>query len=74
MGLSSIVVIVTGLVIGLGLRAILRDWRRKFDEDDRAAEARRRANLERNRQDAKRPDVVTLEKGEDGVYRPGNSD
>lgn len=74
MGLSTLVIILTGLVIGLGLRTIIRDWRTKFKEDDKQAEVDRKARQERNRKEAKRPDVVTLERGEDGVYRPGKRD
>lgn len=74
MGLSTVVVLIIAIIIGLGLRTILRDWRNKFAEDDKIADARRKANLERNRQEARNADVVTLEKGEDGVYRPGGKD
>ncbi|WP_404405863.1 hypothetical protein [Pelagibacterium halotolerans] len=74
MGISTLVLIVTGLLIGLGLRTIIKDWRKKFEEDDKLAEARKKAQQARNREEAKRPDVVTLERGEDGVYRPGKRD
>ncbi|MCD7059283.1 hypothetical protein [Pelagibacterium xiamenense] len=74
MGLSTLVGIAVAILIGLGLRSIARDWRKKFEEDDKAAEVRKKAQQERNRQEAKRPDVVTLERGEDGVYRPGRKD
>lgn len=74
MGFSTLVIILTGLLIGLGLRTIIKDWRAKFKEDDKQAEVQRKARQERNREEAKRPDVVTLERGKDGVYRPGKRD
>lgn len=70
MGTSTLVTLVIVLLIGFGIRRILRDWQKKFAEDDKHAEARRRAYLDRNREDAKSADVTTLERGRDGVYRP----
>ncbi|WP_421952513.1 hypothetical protein [Pelagibacterium sp.] len=71
MGISTLVTILLALLIGIGLRSILRDWRRKFNEDDTRAETRRKAQIERNKAELKSGGVVTLERGEDGVYRPG---
>lgn len=71
MGISTLVLIVVGLIVGLGLRAIMRDWRKHFDAEDRDKQARRQAQLMRNKQEAKKPGVVTLKRGDDGVYRPG---
>ncbi|WMT87882.1 hypothetical protein NO932_04555 [Pelagibacterium sp. 26DY04] len=71
MSLSFLVTLLVVLLIGLGVRSILRDWRKKFAEDDAQTEARRRAQIERNKAEVKSGGVVTLERGEDGVYRPG---
>ncbi|MEQ8446070.1 MAG: hypothetical protein RIB57_09305 [Pelagibacterium sp.] len=71
MGISTLVTILLALVIGIGLRSILRDWRKKFAEDDSQAETKRKAQIERNKAELKSGGVVTLERGEDGVYRPG---
>lgn len=71
MGLSTLVVLLVAVLIGLGLRSILRDWRRKFAEDDARIKERRRAQIARNKSEVEAGKVVTLEKGEDGVYRPG---
>ena len=53
-----------------GLRAIWRDWRKKFSADDADAEQRRIERLARNREEAKKPGVIELKQGEDGVFRP----
>lgn len=71
MGISTLVVLLIAVLIGLGLRSILRDWRRKFAEDDARTRERRRAQIARNKSEVESGSVVTLEKGEDGVYRPG---
>lgn len=71
MGISALVTILLALLIGIGLRSILRDWRKKFAEDDSRAQAKRKAQIERNKAELKSGGVVTLERGEDGVYRPG---
>lgn len=71
MGFSTLVTIFIGVLIFLGLRSILRDWKKQFAEDDKAAAHKRQAQLERNRKEAKTPGVVELKRGDDGVYRPG---
>ena len=71
MSLSFLVALLLVLLIGLGVRSIFRDWRKKFAEDDAQAEARRKAQIERNKAEVKSGGVVNLERGEDGVYRPG---
>lgn len=71
MSLSFLVGLLLVLLIGLGVRSIFRDWRKKFAEDDAQAEARRKAQIERNKAEVKSGGVVNLERGEDGVYRPG---
>jgi hypothetical protein len=57
---------VIGLVLW-GLRSILRDWRDRFMQDDAA-------RLKRDRAEAKRPDIISLRKDQDGVYRPGDGE
>lgn len=71
MGISTLISILVAVLIWLGLRSIIRDWRRKFAEDDTRAEARKRAQIERNKAEVKSGGMVTLERGDDGVYRPG---
>lgn len=71
MGTSLIYVIVGGIVF-IGLRTILRDWKEQFQAEDKEKAERHRLRLERNRQEAKSPGVVTLKRGDDGVYRPGD--
>lgn len=71
MGISTLVAILVAVLIGMGIKSILKDWRAKFAEDDAQSEAKRRAQIERNKAEVKSGGVVTLERGEDGVYRPG---
>ena len=71
MSLSFLFSLLLALLIGLGLRSIWRDWRKKFAEDDARKAALRQAQIERNRAEVKSGGVQTLERGEDGVYRPG---
>ena len=71
MGISTLVTILLALLIGIGLRSIVRDWRKKFADEDTRAETQRKAQIQRNKQEVKSGGVVTLERGEDGVYRPG---
>ncbi|WP_116653053.1 hypothetical protein [Pelagibacterium sediminicola] len=68
----TLVYIVIGLIVFIGLRTILRDWGKQFQAEDKEKAARRQAQLERNRREAKKPGVVTLKRGDDGVYRPGD--
>jgi cadmium resistance protein CadD (predicted permease) len=71
MSLSSLIGLLVVLLIWMGIRSILRDWRKKFAEDDARTKARRKEQIERNKAEVKSGGVVTLERGEDGVYRPG---
>lgn len=71
MSLSSLIGLLVVLLIWMGVRSILRDWRKKFAEDDARTKARRKEQIERNKAEVKSGGVVTLERGEDGVYRPG---
>lgn len=57
---------VLGLILW-GLRSITRDWTKKFRADDEE-------RLKRDRQEAKRPGIISLKKGDDGVYRPGDGE
>jgi len=68
-----IYLVLAGLVYW-GVRSIWTDWRKKFAADDAEEEAKRRARLARNRDEAKRPDVIELKQGEDGVFRPGSAE
>ncbi|SDG39567.1 hypothetical protein [Pelagibacterium luteolum] len=70
MGIGTLVTILVAVLIGLGLKTIVKDWRKKFAEDDAHAEQRRKAFLERNKAEVKSGGVVNLERGDDGVYRP----
>lgn len=67
---TTLIYIVIGLIVFIGLRTILRDWRKQFQAEDKEKAERHRQVLERNRQEAKKPGVVTLKRGDDGVYRP----
>ncbi|WP_332718495.1 hypothetical protein [Pelagibacterium mangrovi] len=71
MSLSFLIGLLVVLLIWMGIRSILRDWRKKFAEDDARTKARRKEQIERNKAEVKSGGVVTLERGEDGVYRPG---
>jgi flagellar biosynthesis/type III secretory pathway M-ring protein FliF/YscJ len=69
---TSLIYIVIGLIVFIGLRTILRDWRKQFEVEDKEKAEQHKKRLERNRQEAKTPGVVTLKRGDDGVYRPGD--
>ncbi len=68
---STVVFVVIGVIVYIGLRTIMRDWRKQFAAEDREKAEKHRQVLERNRKEAKKPGVVTLKRGDDGVYRPG---
>lgn len=62
-------ILIFAVVIGMiyvGVRRIAGDWRDKFRDMDKREH-------ERDLRERKRPDVIDLKPGEDGVYRPGNS-
>lgn len=61
-----VITLILGVII-YGLRRVWRDWTRSFRDEDAA---RRQRDL-RERQ---RPDVITLRRNEDGVYRPPGDD
>lgn len=54
-------------VIAFGIRRIWRDWTRQFEAEDKAT---RQRDLEERR----RPDVITLERDADGTFRPPDND
>ncbi len=49
--------------IYFGVRSILKDWRNRFRELDKTTRAKHLS-------ERKRADVVELEQGSDGVFRP----
>jgi hypothetical protein len=53
--------------IWFGVRRIWRDWQKQFQTEEK--EIRKRDLEER-----KRPDVITLERGKDGTFRPPDND
>jgi flagellar biosynthesis/type III secretory pathway M-ring protein FliF/YscJ len=69
---TSLIYIIVGIIVFIGLRTIMRDWKKQFQAEDREKVERKKALLERNRQEARKPGVVTLKRGADGVYRPGD--
>jgi hypothetical protein len=64
---SRLIIALVIAAIGYGLRKIWRDWTRGFRELD--AERHERDVRERQR-----PDVITLKRSDDGVYRPPGGD
>lgn len=59
--------LIFAVIIGaiyLGIRSILRDWKKRFQDLDKQAR-------ERDLKERKRPDVLELKRDKDGVYRPG---
>jgi hypothetical protein len=69
---TTVVFIVIGIIVYIGLRTIMRDWRKQFAAEDKEKAELHKKVLERNRREAKKPGVVTLKRGDDGVYRPGD--
>jgi len=51
--------------IYFGIRKILRDWKQRFADIDKATR-------ERDLKERKRPGVVELKRDQDGVFRPGD--
>lgn len=58
-----------GLLIYFGLRRIWKDWSGKFKADEEQARLARR---QRDLAERERPDVIDLERDEDGTYRPND--
>lgn len=74
MGASTIISLIVIIIIGLSVRSLARDWKKKFADDDAEKAARLKAQRERNKQEAKSGGVIDLKRGDDGVYRPGGKD
>ncbi|MFD2648708.1 hypothetical protein ACFSX5_12985 [Devosia albogilva] len=69
--LRVIILAIIGLIIVFGARRIWRDWQKSFKAED---EEVRRLRRERDLRERERPDVIDLEQGPDGTYRPGRKD
>ena len=63
-------ILVMALIFGaiwLGIRRIWRDWSKQFQEEDKAVH-------QRDLEERKRPDVITLKRDVDGTFRPPDND
>lgn len=60
--LKILIFLAIAIAIFLGIRRIWRDWRLEFRALDRA-------DRERDLRERARPDVVTLKRSQDGVFR-----
>ena len=63
-------IIVIALILGvvyLGIRRIWRDWQKHFKAEDKAIH-------QRDLEERKRPDVVTLKRDKDGTFRRPDDD
>jgi hypothetical protein len=69
--LRVLILAIIGLIIVFGVRRIWRDWTTSFKAED---EEVRRIRRERDLRERERPDVIDLEQGPDGTYRPGRKD
>jgi hypothetical protein len=65
--LRIIIIAVIFAVIAYGMRRIWRDWTGVFRAEDKARH-------QRDLKERQRPDVITLKRSEDGVFRPGDDD
>ena len=54
-------------VIWFGIRRIWRDWQKQFKAEDQAVR-------QRDLEERKRPDVITLKRDADGTFRPPDGD
>ena len=59
-----IFLIIAGAIF-FGVRRIWRDWKAQFKKLDEAAH-------QRDLRERQRPDVITLKRSDDGVFRPGD--
>lgn len=64
LALRILVFLVIAAAIAFGVRRIWRDWKAQFKKLDAAAR-------ERDLRERARPDVITLKRSDDGVFRPG---
>ncbi|MEO7223601.1 MAG: FeoB-associated Cys-rich membrane protein [Devosia sp.] len=63
-------ILVLALIFGaifFGVRRIWRDWQKQFKAEDKAVH-------QRDLEERKRPDVITLKRDKDGTYRPPDND
>lgn len=63
-------ILVIALIVGaiyLGVRRIWRDWQKQFKAEDQAVH-------QRDLEERKRPDVITLKRDKDGTFRPPDND
>jgi hypothetical protein len=63
-------ILVMALIFGaifFGVRRIWRDWQKQFKAEDKAVH-------QRDLEERKRPDVITLKRDKDGTYRPPDND
>lgn len=63
-------IIVITLILGaiyLGVRRIWREWQKQFKAEDKAIH-------QRDLEERKRPDVVTLKRDKDGTFRSPDND
>jgi hypothetical protein len=65
--LRILVMAVIGGIIFFGVRRIWRDWQKHFKAEDKAIH-------ERDLEERKRPDVITLQRDKDGTYRPPDNE
>ncbi len=64
--LRLLIYAIIGGMIYFSIKRILSDWKKQFRADDQS-------RRERDRHEAQRPDVVTLKKDKDGVFRPDST-
>jgi hypothetical protein len=62
LALKVLIFLALGVAIFLGARRIWRDWRGEFKQVEKA-------KRQRDMQERARPDVVTLKRSADGVFR-----
>jgi hypothetical protein len=63
-------ILVMALIFGaifFGVRRIWRDWSKQFSAEEKAIH-------QRDLEERKRPDVITLKRDKDGTYRPPDND
>lgn len=65
--LRILIITALALMVYFGIRRIWKDWSRKFDHD---AEEEKRLRHERDLAERQRPDVIDLQRGDDGTFRP----
>lgn len=66
MTLIIVRIVVLAVIFGaifFGLRRIWRDWQKQFKAEDEAVH-------QRDLEERKRPDVITLKRDKDGTFRP----